>query len=113
VVTALKLGTARVGVKHGELAAVATIEIIPVPNCDKLWLSYGANPQNQVMIRDSVFPSIVMVGGTAMAETRKLAAFLRRMCRSRNDLSINLKTAKSLGIEMPYSLLARADQVVE
>jgi hypothetical protein len=49
VVTALKVGTARVGVKHHDLPATAKIEIVAVPACDALSLSYGRTFKNLVV----------------------------------------------------------------
>jgi ABC-type uncharacterized transport system substrate-binding protein len=46
-----------------------------------------------------------MSGGSLVAGERYL--------RSKYELIVNLKTAKTLGLSIPPSLLARADEVIE
>jgi putative tryptophan/tyrosine transport system substrate-binding protein len=64
-------------------------------------------------------------GVDVIEEHRKAAGYVDRVLRgekpadlpvqapTRYDLVVNLKTAKTLGITVPQSILARADEVIE
>jgi putative tryptophan/tyrosine transport system substrate-binding protein len=103
------------------------------PNGGLVAAADGGATNNRATILPGVYPfrywatdgGLAVYGVDLMYQYRRAATYVDRILRGTNpadlpvqapekfELIINLKTAKSIGVEMPPLLLARADEVIE
>ena len=93
-------GVAELAIKHGLPAATQTRSFTEVGGL----MSYGADGPD-IFRQSALVVTKVLQGANA--------ANIPVEQRTRFDLAINLKTAKTLGITVPPSFLSRADEVIE
>ena len=104
------LGDPAIGDLRDRLAALALKQRLPIFSTSSIVTEAGA---------------LLSYGGPINKMLSRMGYYVRRILEGADPgdlpveqptevvLVINLKTAKSLGVEIPPSLLARADQVIE
>jgi ABC-type uncharacterized transport system substrate-binding protein len=97
-------------VQHNTIVELAARHRLPAVYFERLFVDSGG---------------LISYGANFVDQYRRAAGYVDRILKgekpsdmpvqapTKYELVINLKTAKALGLEVPHSLLARADQVIE